>query len=85
MHPYAKMPLLPLILNIFFPVVGTTAMGCLKEGGACFKTIALGIISTLLIYNLFFWLWWTLVAPLISFLLWVFNLYVTYLAYKKCQ
>jgi len=79
------MPLLPLLLNILFPVFGTSVMGCLKEGGADMKTVALGIISTFLIYNLFIWLWWTLIAPLISFVLWVFNLYLTFLAYKKCQ
>ena len=85
MHPYAKMPLLPLLLNILVPVFGTTVMGCLKEGGACMKTVALGVISTFLIYNLFIWLWWTLIAPLVSFVLWVFNCYLTFLAYKKCQ
>ena len=84
-HPYAKMPLLPLILNILFPFLGTIAMGALKEGGACMKTLAVGVISSLLFQGSVWFLWWTGLALIVALILFLFNCYITFLAYKKCQ
>ena len=81
-HPYAKFKYLPLI-NFIWVGWGTTLTGLLKEGGPCFKTVAVGFISTVCFYWGFGLMYFTLFLSLIiSLAVYILNALIGYKAYK---
>ena len=83
-HPYAKLPWLPLLVNCLWVGWGTTISGALKEGGPCWKTVALGVVSTLGFYWSFPLMYVTFGLSLILALCWwVLGVYIGYLGLKK--
>ena len=78
-HPYAKLPWLPLVINIIWCGWGTTVSGALKEGGPCVKTIIVGLLSTSCYYGGFILSAYTFgLAIFIPILFWILNVYIGY-------
>ena len=85
-HPYAKLPWLPLLINCLWVGWGTTISGLLKEGGADMKTVALGLCSTVGFYACFPFMYITLGFSLIIALCWdLLGIYIGYKGMKACS
>ena len=85
-HPYPKMPWLPLVINLLWVGWGTTISGALKEGGPCWKTVALGVVSTIGFYWSIGFMYVTFGLSLILALLWwALGVYIGYKGMKMCS
>ena len=85
-HPYPKMPWLPLLINLFFVGWGTTISALIKEGGPCWKTVGLGVVSTFLFVICLEFGYFTLgISWLVSLALFILHVYIGYLGMQKCK
>ena len=97
-HPYAKLPWLPLLINCIWVGWGTTISAILKEGGPDVKTIILGIFNTMVnSFSLVFTIYCTwfgffilpLIPALLAFCVWLCNyslgIYIGYKGMKACS
>ena len=85
-HPYAKLPWLPLGINIIYCGWGTTVSGALKEGGPDVKTIIVGLVSTSLYYFGIILSAYTMgLAIFLPICIWILNVYIGYKGMQKAQ
>ena len=75
-----------MLISCFYVGWGTTISGLIKEGGPCWKTVGLGVVSTFLAivcaelgYITLTITWW------ITFAIYFTHIYIGYLGMQKCK
>ena len=74
--------ILPLILNFFWPGLGTCIDSYFGPNGFDIKTFAFGLVIQFLYFTGWWW-WWLLIPAILIPIAWILGIYHGYLVYKK--